>query len=274
MLLEHDWRLIIDEAPRTGAMNMAVDEAILTAHRDGLVPPTLRLYRWGPACVSFGYSQKFEQEVDPEACAELGVDWVRRTTGGRAVLHDEELTYSVVIRTELLPGGVLETYRIISGGLVAAFRELGLHAVLADRHQQPRFEGTSAACFDSPSAYELVVNGKKAVGSAQARKDGVILQHGSIPLTWDVEKLSRVFHTPSERFRERLKAVLLRKATGLSRELGREFSYVELCEAFRHGFEQGLSLHLEEGRLTPGEVELAEELSREKYGTEAWNRRK
>ncbi|MEW5933385.1 MAG: biotin/lipoate A/B protein ligase family protein, partial [Bacillota bacterium] len=121
------WRLIRD-GYHDGATNMAVDEAIMLAHARGEVPPTLRFYGWRPPALSLGYAQKAEREVDLEACRRAGVDVVRRPTGGRAVLHDREVTYSVVISTALFPGSVVETYRRLSAGLVEGLRLLGLQA--------------------------------------------------------------------------------------------------------------------------------------------------
>src|SRR5579875_2954295 len=152
---------------------MAVDEAVATAVGAGESPPTLRLYAWRPAAVSIGYFQRLASELDLAACRELGLDWVRRPTGGRAVLHAAELTYAVAA---VEPGAVLDVYARWSRGLIAGVRRLGAAAEwIAPRR------GRSAACFDAGSAYEVAVGGRKLIGSAQVRRWGAVLQHGSLP---------------------------------------------------------------------------------------------
>lgn len=275
-LKESNWRLIISE-PADAATNMAVDEAIMTMHGRGLVPPTLRFYAWEPPAVSIGYFQSLTGEVDLDACRRLGIGWVRRPTGGRAVLHHREVTYSVVIREESLPGNIIETYRAISQGLLAGIRALGANAVLADPAGQSVQEKMhslgSAACFDSPSFYELVVGGKKVVGSAQTRKDGVILQHGSILLEIDSRLLFEVLRVPPA-IRERIQAAFERKATSLSHELGRAVAWQEVQEAVAAGFASALDLSLTPGSLTAAEREMAAELLSAKYTSDQWNFRK
>ena len=182
---------------------MAIDEAIAVAHGRGEVPPTLRFYGWNPPAVSIGYFQSMLEEVDLDAVRAGGYGYVRRPTGGRLIFHHMELTYSVVIREELLPGGVVETYREISQGLLAGMAELGAPAELSGGDRDPRRadpDGFHTACFDTASAYELQIGGRKVAGSAQTRRDGVILQHGSILLDIDVPLLFRLMRLPGGRF--------------------------------------------------------------------------
>jgi len=187
------WRLIIEERPRTGAENMAIDEALMLVHAEGKSAPALRFYRWDPPAVSLGYFQDPRTEVDREACRQAGVDIVRRPTGGRAVLHEHETTYSVVVSSDLLPGSVVETYRRLAAGLVAGLRSLGYEAELAPERATPGgADSPDGACFEVPSSYEIVVGGRKVVGSAQVRRRGVILQHGSILKRLQPERLARV----------------------------------------------------------------------------------
>ncbi len=306
------WRLITEESPRAGAENMAVDEAILLAHAAGRVPPTLRFYRWTPPAVSLGYFQDYATDVDPEACRRAGIDIVRRTTGGRAVLHHREVTYSIVVDMATLPGSVVETYRRIAGGLVSGLRALGLGAVLAPEKtagEDPGEEaggrtasgagaatGASAvaavgagagACFEVPSSYEILVGGKKIVGSAQVRRGGVILQHGSILLKLDPPLLARVLGFPPE-----AAARIATKATGLEEtldgagraseltacdggQLGRvPPGYSDVCRAVSDGLAGALEVTFEPGDLTPEEAATAERLVREKYSREAWNKKR
>lgn len=270
---ERAWRLLVTGFA-DAATNMAVDEAIQTAHARGEVPPTLRLYGWAPPAVSIGYFQRMAAEVDLDACRRLGYGYVRRPTGGRAIFHHEELTYSVVIREELLPGGVLETYRTLARGLVAALRRLGAPAELAPGEPDPRLAGEpSAACFDTPSAYELVVAGRKVVGSAQTRREGTILQHGSVLLDLDAELLFTLLRVPAGQ-RDAAVAHLRSRAAGLRQVLGRELGWEEAARALPEGFREALGLRFTPGDLTPGERQLAARLVAEKYGADAWNLRR
>ncbi len=246
---------------------MAVDEAILVAHAAGRVAPTLRFYRWDPPAVSLGYFQDPVTEVDREACRRAGLDIIRRPTGGRAVLHDREVTYSVVVTTDLLPGTVVETYRSLAGGLVLGLRELGADAVLAPEKATPGGPGNPhGACFEVPSSYEIVVGGRKVVGSAQVRRQGVILQHGAILLELDAPLLARALgFAPAAATR------IAAKAVGLGDVLGRVPGYDEVCRAVAKGLETALGIRFETGRLTSEEVALARRLIREKYGRDSWN---
>ncbi|HEU4964690.1 MAG TPA: biotin/lipoate A/B protein ligase family protein [Bacilli bacterium] len=259
---------------------MAVDEAILNAHSRGLVPPTVRFFGWNPATLSIGYFQRARQEVDFDALREQGLGFVRRPTGGRAVLHDMELTYSVVVADShpMMPSSVNESYRVLSMGLLEGFRELGFQAEmisLADESEKKKWESMgSAACFDSPSWYELVVEGKKVVGSAQVRQQHTILQHGSILLDLDVEQLFSVLSFSSERTRERMKRMFRDKAVSIRDFSSHNVSYDEAVAAFTVGFARGLGVRLEPSELTAEERELAAQLVREKYGTEEWNFKK
>ncbi|MFZ5901694.1 MAG: lipoate--protein ligase family protein [Bacillota bacterium] len=265
------WRLL-QTGFNTAAVNMAVDEAILLAHSQGLVPPTLRFYGWKPPAVSIGYFQRLEEEVDLEACRRLGIDWVKRPTGGRAVLHDQEVTYSVVIAQQLLPGSVVETYRILAAGLVEGLRMLGLPAALVGRDEQNAGErGLSAACFDAPSWYEIAVQGRKVVGSAQTRSNGVILQHGSVPIVFDAEKLVQALKL-LEGARSRVHRLLAEKAGGISDFLGYRPTFAEVAGCLTRGFAAARGIELVEGVLTPEEEKEAERLAREKYGSDWWNK--
>ena len=184
------WRFI-DSNNRSPYYNMALDEALLEWHSKGEIPPTIRFYGWNPPTLSIGYFQKAEKEINFDKVKELGLGFVRRPTGGRGVLHDEELTYSVIVSEEYpnMPKTVTEAYRVISEGLLEGFRSLGLEAYFAiprsEEEKNSLKNPRSSVCFDAPSWYELVVEGRKIAGSAQTRQKGVILQHGSILLEID-----------------------------------------------------------------------------------------
>jgi lipoate-protein ligase A len=304
-----DWRLL-ETGLADGATNMAIDEAILWAVAEGKSLPTLRFYGWRPPCLSIGYSQSMEGQVEVDRCREAGVDFVRRPTGGRAIFHADELTYSVVA-TQAEPrvvGGVVESYRRLSAGLVAGLRALGVEAyqaltptpLLSRGAEEPRSGGAeewaniasaplhlrtlaplllwergrggqSAACFDAPSSYEITVGGKKLVGSAQVRKKGVVLQHGSLPLEGDVARIFDFLRVPSEERREELKHELRDRATSLGLALGHSVSFEEVARHLAAGFAQALNLRLVPGQLSQHELALAEKLRREKYAAREWN---
>ena len=282
-----DWRLL-QTGLADGATHMAIDEAILWAVAEGKSWPTLRFYGWQPPCLSIGYSQSMEGEVDVDRCREAGIGLVRRATGGRSILHADELTYSVVApQTEpRVAGGVIESYRRLSVGLAAGLRALGLDACqalsptppaplpLSQKAWERGRGGQSAACFDAPSSYEITVDGKKLVGSAQVRKKRVVLQHGSLPLEGDIARIFDFLKAPSEERREELKQELRARATSL--ELALEYG-IPFEEAARHlaaGFAQALNLRLIPGQLSQHELALAEKLRREKYAAREWNFRK
>jgi lipoate-protein ligase A len=272
------WRLI-STGSLSPAENMAVDEAILIAHSKGLVPPTVRFFGWNPPTLSIGYFQKIA-DVDFDSLRQKGLGFVRRPTGGRAVLHDRELTYSIVVSEShpQMPSSVNESYRVLSMGLVEGFRQLGLSAdmvSLATEDEKRKYESLgSAACFDSPSWYELVVEGKKVTGSAQMRQLGVILQHGSILLDLDVDLLFSVLRFSSEKLRERMRNGFLEKAVSIKQITGRDLTFQEAETAFWRGFEKGLRVRLEPSELTAEERQLAKELVDTKYGAADWNEKR
>ena len=194
----NEWRLI-DSGPGPGPWNLALDEAIFRSVRAGASPPTLRLYRWSSPALSIGYAQNRERDVDRDACRERGIAVIRRVTGGRAVLHDAEVTYSVSA-PEGLPGfgtGLDEAYRQIAAGLLAGLQLLGLRAAApSPGPRDPSREPRQAACFAAAARHEIAVGGRKLIGSAQRREGGAFLQHGSILLESHGELLGQVLRGP------------------------------------------------------------------------------
>lgn len=255
------------------AWNMAVDEAIMMAHAEGRVPPTVRFYGWTPAALSIGYFQQVHRDVDVERIRELGLGLVRRATGGRAVLHDAELTYSVVVSERHMPRSVVESYQVLSLGLMEGFRQLGLKAEWATPSGKGGEMSGSAACFDSPSWYELVVEGRKISGSAQLRKRGVILQHGSILLDLDVELLFQLLRFPTERHRQHMKQLFVQRAVAINQLSSRTVTWEEARLAFHQGFAQALGAEGQEGELSAYETELARQLAA-KYADHNWTFRR
>ncbi|MBC7223673.1 MAG: lipoate--protein ligase family protein [Anaerolineae bacterium] len=258
------WRLICSGAA-DGATNMAVDEAILEAVASGKVPPTLRFYTWEPPCLSLGYAQSPEQEVDLARCREDGVHWVRRPTGGRAILHADEVTYSLALPREdsRVQGDVVESYRRLSEGLLEGFRLLGLDVIQATPQAPPGREG-SPACFDRPSHYEILCQGRKLVGSAQVRRRGGVLQHGAVPLRGDVTRIVRYLRL-SEEERKALRAALRRRAITVGEALGYDPGEERVMHALAEGFARALQVRLEPGDLTAEERALAARLRAERY---------
>lgn len=281
--MRQQWRLVRSGAG-SPAYNMAVDEAILTAVSEGAAPPTVRFYSWSPATLSIGYFQKALQEIDFVRLEQEGLGFVRRATGGRAVLHDRELTYSIIVSESYpgIPRSVTDAYRVLSEGLLLGFRGLGLEAdmvKLESEEDKTQYASMgSAACFDSPSWYELVVEGRKVAGSAQTRQKGVVLQHGSILLDLDTDQLFRMLRFSSERMAERMKQQFVKKAVAINdvlRSVGKPPVGLKEAEAaFRTGIAEGLSIELAESGLTPYEEELAVQLVQSKYGSESWNLRR
>jgi lipoate-protein ligase A len=263
------WRLI-NTGVSDGATNMAIDEAIMQSVAENRSPPTLRFYGWDPPCVSVGYSQSVRKEIDLDRCRKRGFTWVRRPTGGRAILHIDELTYSVVAPQgeARVAGDIITSYRRLSLGLVEGLRTLHGGVVQADRMETGSGLEKSAACFDVPSHYEVTAYGRKLVGSAQVRRNGVVLQHGALPLEGDVSRLVDVLALP-EPDRAALRGKLLERAIALDEVVGRVVPFDEAAEALTRGFGRALNLGFTPGELTQFEREAAEGLM-SRYTGDEW----
>ncbi|AZB43552.1 lipoate--protein ligase family protein [Bacillus sp. FJAT-42376] len=270
------WRFI-DSGNCSPSFNMALDEALLDWHSEGKIPPVIRFYGWDPATLSIGYFQKAEKEINFEAVKRHGLGFVRRPTGGRGVLHDQELTYSVIVTEEHpeMPGSVTEAYRVISEGILEGFRNLGLDAYFAIPRTEEEKQGLknprSSVCFDAPSWYELVVEGRKVAGSAQTRQKGVILQHGSILLDLDEDKLFDLFNYPSERVKDRMRKNFSSKAVAANDLRETPVTMQEARAAFKQGFESGLNIELVPYELTDEEYVYVQNLAKSKYESDEWN---
>jgi lipoate-protein ligase A len=238
------WRFL-DGGWATGARQMAVDDTLLTLCGRGLSPPTLRLFSFQPACLSLGRFQPADQVPRP-----LGVNLVRRPTGGGAVVHRGDACYSIVLPLShpLAAGSIRQSYERLASGLVATLKALGLPPpapTAAPGERQRR-----AWCFDAVAPHELALAGRKLVGSAQARRAGALLQQGSIRLAPEAAEASR--------------------ATSLQEELGRWVSWDELAEALILGFARAWGIELHPGVLTAEEEDLARRLERERYADPGW----
>lgn len=254
---------------------MAVDEAILEAIGRSEVPPTLRLYKWEPPCLSVGYAQP-STDVDRHLLANLGWELVRRPTGGKAILHIDELTYAVIGPNSepRLAGGVIESYQRLSTALLFALRLLGISAESLERPDQSSEEGDqNPVCFEVPSHYEITYQKKKIIGSAQARRREGILQHGSLPLYGDITRITQALVYSNNAARQNAAQRLLTRAVTVEAALGYRIEWETAAQAFATAFEKVLNLTLVPGELTPPEAQRAADLVSQKYRHPDWTER-
>ncbi|MFQ5672849.1 MAG: biotin/lipoate A/B protein ligase family protein [Nitrospinales bacterium] len=254
------WR-IIEEGRDDGVLNMVTDRAVLQACNQGKAPPTLRLYGWKQPTLSIGYSQNAALQVDVARCRDLNIPIVRRPTGGRAVLHDAELTYCVVapIRHPRFSGSLRQTFYKISHALMRGLDQLGIRETAINRQSRRggRQDQTgSPACFAVCRPFETAVGNGKLIGSAQRRLHNAFLQHGSVLIDMNREQLNSLlrFENP-EASRSHLR-VLKRAAVTLNEICGRTVTFEEARKAFRDGFSKCFSEGSFRGELTAFELEL------------------
>lgn len=240
-----------------GALNMGVDEALIGSVSRGESPPTLRLYAWSPPCVTVGYFQSLEDEVDLAACRAARVDAVRRLTGGGAVFHEAEITYSLVLPLghPLAPEDILESYRRICSGLVAGLGRLGVEA---------SFEPIN----------DVAAGGKKLSGNAQTRRRGCLLQHGTVLLGLDPERMFSLLRVPAEKLKGRLIEDVKARVTSLRDLLGREVAYAEAARALASGFAKAWDAELAKAELSGAEAAEARRLAEERFSRPEWNGRR
>lgn len=252
--------------------NMAEDEAIYRENQRVGAPPTLRFFGWESAAVSVGFFQDLDKDIDLDACRLRGIDVVRRITGGRAVLHDAEITYSLVAREDdpLFPSGIPGRYKLISEALCAGLLSLGIHAEMETRRIKSG-EDLREFCFSAPAQHELLVNGRKICGSAQARGGGSFLQHGSLLLDFDpVSSFDLMTRDKSNRPEKIIR--LENSIISIRSVVGNQQDPDCVCAALSQAIEDKFSIRLEPGVLTPEEIDLKRKLLKEKYGTDQWNR--
>ena len=225
-------------------MNMAIDEALLIEGK-----PTLRLYKWKPSAISIGYFQSMEEEVNIDECKKNGVDFVRRITGGGAVYHDMhgEITYSIILPSKLFPS-IMESYKAICSSLANGLKKLGIDA---------RHAGIN----------DIVVNGKKISGSAQTRRYGKILQHGTILVKADVKKMFSLLKVSKEKISDKDIKSIEERVTSIENEIG-SIDENEIMEALVNGFKESMKLNFFDGDIK--EKEIAEKLVG-KYESKKWN---
>lgn len=252
------WRLI-RTPPAGGSWNMAVDEMLLRRVGRKDSPPILRLYGWQPPCLSIGYAQSID-DVDRDRLKALGWDLVRRPTGGKAILHTDELTYAVITPHDepRMAGGILSSYRQVAEALLAALLSLEIPAKIAGRAQPGQDDGP--VCFEAPSDYEITVDGKKILGSAQARRNKGILQHGTFPLEGDLGRINQVLMYPNETARQAATRQLHNRATTAKKALGRSISMDRAMSSFVQAFQDALRLEFQASDLSALEIAEAREL--------------
>jgi lipoate-protein ligase A len=235
--MSEEWRLINLEV-NDAYLNMAIDEALYRLRSQGKAPNTLRLYRWNPSAVSIGYFQILEQEVSIEDCTQLGVDIIRRMTGGGAVYHsyEGEITYSIIVDQAhpKIPNDIIQSYERLCQGLVIALQTLKLPA-------------------EFKPINDIEVNGKKISGNAQTRRRGIVVQHGTLLLDTDIRTMFR----------------LLKIVTTIRREIG-YIDAKEVEQALIQGFTQALDVTFVPGQLSDEERRLANQLKTEKYSQPRW----
>jgi lipoate-protein ligase A len=252
------WRLLPLET-NNAFMNMAIDEAIITARISGQVPNTLRFYRWQPSAVSIGKNQNPQNEIYLDACQQLGVDVVRRISGGGTVYHDfeGEVTYSVIAKVvDLGTSDVTSVYVKIYEAIKDALRLLGITA--------------DFSTGDAKNCPNMTVAGKKISGSSQTITRGVVLQHGTLLRSVDLPKMFQLLKLKNASCTQAAD-IAKHKITSIQNELGHTVMPETIANALAEGFRAMLKIQLEPGNLTPAEVDLADKLCKDKYTVKEWN---
>jgi lipoate-protein ligase A len=236
---------VLETGYNPAALNMAIDEALIENIGEA---PVLRIYGWRPAAISVGYFQSIKEEVDLEKCSQLGVDVVRRLTGGGAVLHEFELTYSFI--TKQYPQNIMESCRWICNAIVMSINRLGFDASFVPLN-------------------DIVINGKKVSGSAQTRRKGVLLQHGTLLLGVDVDKMFSILKVPSEKLKDKIIKDVKERVTSLE---GTTFD--EMASSLKTSFAEKFDAKLVADSLSTEEIDYAKWLAERKYRSKEWNLRR
>lgn len=254
--MTEQWRLL-QTGFTTAYSNMAIDKAILVLQSKGKVPPTVRFYGWTPPAISIGYFQSLVDEVNIQACERYGVDYVRRITGGGAVFHEKELTYSIVVSETHpeIPKNILKSYGRICGAVMKGLHQLGIESEYVPIN-------------------DIVTAGRKISGNAQTRKLETVLQHGTVLMDVDVEKMFSLLKVPNEKMKDKLIADVKQRVTSIKHILGKEIRFKEVAAALKIGFEQEFHVELIEGKLSNAELVLAKQLEKDSFSKKEWNHRR
>lgn len=250
------WRLLLT-GENKASTNMAIDKAVLISNSKGKVPPTVRFYQWKPPAISIGYFQSLKDEVDLRNCEMMGVDYVRRITGGGAVFHDSELTYSIVIPEShpQISKNIMDSYSRICGAIIKGLKQLGI-------------ESTYAPIND------IVVDGRKISGNAQTRKQKTVLQHGTILMDVDVNKMFSLLRVPNEKIKDKLISDVKQRVTSIKHILDGDIDFNVVAMAMKNGFEEEFNIKLNKGRLTKEEIDLTKKYEKEYFSSDEWNHRR
>ncbi|MFW6024704.1 MAG: lipoate--protein ligase family protein [Candidatus Woesearchaeota archaeon] len=251
-IIKDKWRFIGFKKYK-GSMNMAIDESISQAiyKKRGNAVNTLRLYGWIPSCVSVGFFQDIKKEVDLDTAKDMSVDVIRRLTGGGAVFHEHEITYSLIISEKYATEDIVESYEEICSCLIKGLSKLGINPVFKPIN-------------------DILLNGKKISGSAQTRMNGTLIQHGTILLDLDVDKMFRLLKVPDEKIKDKIISNVKKRVTCLNDELESEVSIEKISQYIKKGFEEVFNINFIESELTEDEISLAKKLEKEKYSTKEW----
>lgn len=262
----------LDSGCHDAAVNMALDESLLNWHSEGKIPPTLRFYGWNEPSLSVGRFQNVDKMIDFQGLKRHKCQFVKRLTGGSGVLHDDELTYSLVISEQRshIPKSIRKAYYYLSKGILEGYKNLGIQASYTTPSDEKR-DQQSAVCFEKPAFYELVYKDKKLSGNAQTRKKGVLLQHGSIPITINEKMLFDLFRFPSEKIKERKRKNFANKAVTIAQITQKQHTFEEIKTAFYNGFQTGLKIALQPLELSPDQWKEVYELADAKYKTEVFS---
>lgn len=254
--MKEQWRLLTT-GYNNAFVNMALDYAILSANREGKVPPTVRFYGWMPSAISIGYFQSLSEEVDTKQCKNLGVDFVRRITGGGAVFHEKEVTYSIVVPEAhpSMPKNILKSYSRICGAIIKGLYNLDIKSKYIPIN-------------------DIVANGKKISGNAQTRKEKTVLQHGTIITDVDVEKMFSLLKVPNEKIKDKLIADVKQRVTSIKHIIGKEPLFEDIVDALKSGFEEEFNIQLVKGEVTEFENKLAKSFESDIFSKEEWNYRR
>jgi lipoate-protein ligase A len=251
------WRLI-EDGVLDGHLNMATDQAILTACGEGKAPPTLRLYGWMKPTLTVGYTQNSDRDVDLNRCSALGIPVVQRPTGGRALLHEKELTYSLAapIPHPRFPANLSDAFCVVSKALLLSLNELGIHDAKMTKPERASSSGRSPSCFSTLNHHEITVNNKKLIGSAQRRTSHSFLQQGSVWIDCDRELMNSLFQFDTLKGRENNLEILWHSTISLNQRCNREVGFQEVARAFKAGFQKNFPVQWRAEKLSPYEVEL------------------
>lgn len=271
MVTNKETWFILDSGSHDAAINMAIDEALIHWHSKNEIGPTLRFYQWDKPSLSVGHFQNVTKTINFSGVEKHGCHLVRRLTGGSAVLHDDELTYSIIVSEShpKIPRSVNQAYFVLAQGILQGYRNLGIEADFSLPELKNRER--SAVCFETPAIYEMIVDGKKLTGNAQTRKNGVLLQHGSIPFSFNSHMLFDLFHFSSERVKKRQRERFLDKAICINDIIGEKHEYEPVRDAFHNGFKEALHVDTKQLILSNEQWEYIHYLAETKYRSKAWN---